>query len=248
MTDSERGDLIVAEDPGTLAQRVADRVVDEARFAIMKRGIFHIALAGGTTPKAAYEILAARPTCELVAWKDVRFYFGDERCVPPDDEQSNYRMARLAMLEPLAIPAEHVFRMRGEDDPAAGAAAYAGVLREELGALPVFDLIMLGMGPDGHTASLFPGNPLPQDDRLVDAPWVEKFNTFRLTLTPRVINAARAVIVSTEGDAKADALHAALEGPYDPAQTPIQIVRPQDGDLTWYVDRAAAAKLANRGN
>ena len=243
----ERSNLIVVDDAAALAERVARHTLDAGTAALARHGRFDVALAGGSTPKAAYELLASPRYEGALDWSRVRFFFGDERCVPPDDDQSNFKMARTSLLDPLGIAPSAIFRMHGEDEPHTGAAAYAEVLRAELelddtGA-PIFDLVMLGMGPDGHTASLFPGNPLPQDERLVDSPWVAKFNTFRLTLTPRVINAARAVLISTEGDAKADALYAALEGPYDPSQTPIQIVRPTDGNLTWYVDPAAAAKL-----
>jgi 6-phosphogluconolactonase len=135
--------------------------------------------------------------------------------------------------------------MRGEDEPAAAARAYAEVLQREAGALPVFDLVLLGMGPDGHTASLFPGSdPLTDDDALVRAPWVEKFSTFRITLTPKVINAAREVAIAAGGAAKAAVLREVREGPYAPVEHPIEIVNPNDGVLTWFVDRAAASALS----
>jgi 6-phosphogluconolactonase len=177
----------------------------------------------------------------------VLFFFGDERCVPPEDPESNYGMARDAMLAPLGIDAAHVFRMRGEDPPAQAAAAYAAVLQEQLGPSTVLDLVMLGMGPDGHTASLFPGSsPHDGGDALVAAPFVAKFDTYRITLTPRAINAARAVEIATAGTAKAAALAGALDGPYNPNLYPVQIVDPHSGKLTWLVDRAAAAQLAPR--
>jgi 6-phosphogluconolactonase/glucosamine-6-phosphate isomerase/deaminase len=137
------------------------------------------------------------------------------------------------------------YRLLGEDDPNTAARTYADILCTEMGALPRFDLIMLGMGPDGHTASLFPGtDPLTDDELLVRAPYVEKMKTYRITLTPQVINAARRIAIATAGDEKADALAKALEGPYDPTTIPIQIVQPVEGILMWLVDRAAAAKLA----
>jgi 6-phosphogluconolactonase len=238
-------ELVVVPDADALALAVAERFVAAARFALERRGRFNVALAGGSTPKAAYALLASRFP-DALDWSAVRFFFGDERCVPPDDDQSNFKMARTAMLVPLEIPAQHVFRMQGEIDPAEAARTYADVLRLELGPEPVFDLVMLGMGPDGHTASLFPGtDPLTDDDRLVRAPYVAKFATYRITLTPRVINAARAVEIATAGDEKAAALAAVLEGPHEPATYPIQIVAPRDGNLTWLVDRAAAAKLTH---
>ena len=241
------GVTIVADDTA-LARALADLVVAQARAAIAARGRFDLALAGGSTPKAAYALLA-REDATAIDWQAVRFFFGDERCVPPDDAESNYRTARVALLQPLGIASTHVFRMHGEDEPAEAARAYADVLRAELpttpDGTPQFDLVLLGMGPDGHTASLFPGSdPLVDDSSLVRAPYVAKFSTYRLTLTPRVLNAARVVAVTTGGDAKAAALAAVLDGPHDPTTYPIAILAPRSGDLRWLVDRAAAAKLA----
>jgi 6-phosphogluconolactonase len=244
----ERAHLIVVPDEGALALRVAEHTLDAARAAFARHGRFDVALAGGSTPKAAYALLAQPPLRDAIDWSRVRFFFGDERCVPPDDDQSNYKMARLALLEPLGIAAANVFRMEGEREPAAAAAAYADVLRAELDTddrgLPRFDLVMLGMGPDGHTASLFPGSdPFADDDALVRAPFVAKFDTHRITLTPSAINAAREVALATAGPAKTDALAAVLLGPRDPQTYPAQILGPRAGVLTWLVDEAAAAKI-----
>ena len=244
----ERSDVIVVPDATALAARVAQHTLDAAVRAIARHGRFDVALAGGSTPKAAYELLAAKPMRDAVDRHRVRFFFGDERCVPPDDDRSNYKTARIAMLDPLGIPDAARFRMHGEDDPAAAARAYAAVLRDHLdrdeAGTPVFDLVMLGMGPDGHTASLFPGSdPLEDDASLVRAPYVAKFATFRLTITPLVIDAAHEVAVATAGDTKTDALAAVMDGPFEPTTYPIQIVRPRSGNLTWLVDDVAAAKL-----
>jgi 6-phosphogluconolactonase len=238
--------LVVVADEAAIARAVAESFVAKARASIATRATFTVALAGGSSPKAAYSLLAAEYR-DAVAWEKVRFFFGDERCVPPDDDESNYKMAYQAMLGPLGIPQERVFRMRGEDQPASAAAAYAAILKSELpvthGA-PTIDFIMLGMGPDGHTASLFPGtDPLTDDEEFVRAPYVEKFGTFRITLTPRVLNAAYDLEVETAGPSKTDALAAVLEGPRNPTSLPIQILAPSPGRLTWLVDRAAAAKL-----
>jgi 6-phosphogluconolactonase len=244
----ERAHLVVVPDEHALAERVARHTLEAGKAALAARGRFELALAGGSTPKAAYALLAQPPLRDELDWSKVRFFFGDERCVPPADEQSNYRMARLALLEPLGIASNAIFRMRGEDEPQAAARAYAEVLRRELESddedVPRLDLVMLGMGPDGHTASLFPGtDPLEDDALLVRAPYVAKFETHRLTLTPRVINAAREVAVATAGPTKTDALAAVLDGPFDPTTYPIQILGPRAGTLTWLVDEAAAAKL-----
>lgn len=248
-TRSEREHVRVVADESALAEAVAEFVVERAGAAIAERGRFDLALAGGSTPKAAYALLAAPPLRSRVAWELVRFFFGDERCVPPTDDQSNYKMANDALLAPLGIAESAVFRMRGEDEPHAAASAYADILRRELsaGGTPAFDAIMLGMGPDGHTASLFPGHdPFEDDGALVRAPYVEKFAAHRITLTPQVLNAARCVAIATSGTQKAAALAAVLEGPRDPGKYPISVVAPVDGRLTWFVDRAAAAQLGGR--
>lgn len=239
----------IVDDEVALALELARLVVGEARHAIAARGTFALALAGGSTPKAAYALLA-RDHADDVDWSRVRFFFGDERCVAPDDDESNYHTARATLLDPLGIVGSRVFRMRGEDEPRAAARAYADVLRRELpttaDGAPQLDLVLLGMGPDGHTASLFPGtDPLVDDAALVRAPYVEKFAAYRITLTPRVLNAARVVAVATAGDAKAAALHAVFDDPSNPTTYPIAILAPHCGDLRWLVDRAAATKLAD---
>lgn len=245
MTQTDRGDLQVYESPAELAAALAQLFADCAEFAITERGGFYVALAGGTTPKATYAILAGEPFSTDINWNDVFMYFGDERCVPPDDEQSNYKMVKASLLDRIKIPEHNVHRMHGEDDPARAAAAYSTILKEDLGEFPQFDLIMLGMGPDGHTASLFPGsNPGKNDSSaLVAAPYVEKFQTYRLTLTPRIINNARHVVIATEGPGKSPALAGVLKGPIDTNKYPVQIVRPTNGILTWMVDRLAASEL-----
>ncbi|MGZ3539799.1 MAG: 6-phosphogluconolactonase [Vulcanimicrobiaceae bacterium] len=241
------GDLKIYEDAATIATVLADLFVDEAQTAIADRGGFYVALAGGSTPRAAYALLAEEPRNSQTGWKDVFIYFGDERCVPPDDEQSNYKMASDTFLSKVNIPESNVHRMHGEEDPETAAAEYARILREDLGEALQFDLIMLGMGADGHTASLFPGtDPLADADALVRAPYVDRLGTRRLTITPRVINSARHVVIATEGLQKAPALAAVLEGPYDPVRYPIQVVSPSNGRLTWLVDADAAAELKTK--
>jgi 6-phosphogluconolactonase len=238
------GTLVVLADEAALTRAVADHFIETAQAALAERGRFDVALSGGSTPKAVYALLATAAR-DALAWSRVRFFFGDERCVPPDDPESNYKTAEDGLLRPLGIDPAHVFRMRGEDDPAAAARAYADLLRDELGAEPAFDLVLLGMGPDGHTASLFPGaDPLTGDAELVRAPWVEKFSTYRITLTPRVINASRSIAIAAGGAGKAPVLRDVREGPYDPTLHPIQIVDPRDGELFWFVDAAAASELA----
>jgi len=238
------GEFVVLDTPEAVAQAEADAFVKDAGDAIAERGAFFVALAGGKTPKEAYGLLAQEPRRSRIDWTRVHVFFGDERCVPPDNGDSNYKMANDAFLREVNVPLDQIHRMRGEDDPAKAAADYAAELIRVMGKTPRFDLIMLGMGVDGHTASLFPGaDPRADQDRLVRPAYVEKLSSHRITLTPLVINNARHVIVATEGLPKAPALYAVLKGPYDPSVHPIQIVAPSQGRLTWYVDRAAAAEL-----
>ncbi|MDP9111296.1 MAG: 6-phosphogluconolactonase [Candidatus Eremiobacteraeota bacterium] len=209
------------------------------------RGTFTVALSGGTTPKAAYALLAQDQSA-AVDWKRVVVFFSDERCVPPGDSRSNYKSARDALLAKVAIPANNIHRMLGEEVPEVAARAYATLLTHMCGAPPRLDLVMLGMGTDGHTASLFPGSdPMTDNEQLVRAPFVQQMQMFRLTMTPRVINASRCVTVATEGAEKADALQRVLAGDYNPQSLPVQAVAPTDGHLIWLVDRAAAGKLSD---
>jgi 6-phosphogluconolactonase len=211
---------------------------------LAERDFAHVALAGGSTPRAVNALLVAPPRRAKLDWSRVVFWFGDERCVPPDDDQSNYKMNRETLLDPLGIHAAQVHRMRGEDDPSAAAADYDVVLRRELGEAPRLDLILLGMGPDGHTASLFPGTIAGMDkDKLCIAHYVPQLGRWRMTLTPRAINAAHHVAITAGGAEKADALHGVLEGPKQTDVYPSQLVHPTNGELRWLVDAAAAAKL-----
>jgi 6-phosphogluconolactonase len=234
----------VLEDPAALARAAADHVVSVLSTALAVHDVAHVALAGGSTPRAVNALLIAAPRRSAVDWSRVVFWFGDERCVPPDDDESNDKMNRQTLLDPLGIPATRVHRMRGEDDPSAAAADYDSALQRELGATPRLDLIQLGMGPDGHTASLFPGTTRSIDPlKHCIAHYVPKFDRWRITLTPRTINAAHAVMITAGGAEKSDALRAVLEGPHEPDIYPAQLVRPTSGNLRWLVDAAAASKL-----
>jgi 6-phosphogluconolactonase len=216
-----------------------------ARDAKAKRGSFAVALAGGSTPKAMFALLAAEPLRSQVDWASVRFFFGDERCVPPDHPDSNYGMAKKTLFDPLSIPAPNIYRMRGEAPPEEAALEYQGILLKELGETPVLDLVFLGMGPEGHTASLFPGVFSQFDpQRWVVTTFIEKLSANRITLTPRAINSASAIILVTGGEAKAAALAEVLAGARNPDLYPAQILNPQHGSLTWLVDRAATKGLS----
>lgn len=237
-------EMQIFRDPAALARALADLFVSLGRMAMADRGSFHVALSGGNTPRAAYELLAQDPWCDELSWSDVFIYFGDERCVPPDDEQSNYLMARHAFLDSVGIPRANVHRIAGEVDPGHAANEYASLLRAVFGNAPQLDLILLGLGPDGHTASLFPGSPPDtDDDALVRAVYAQSQLMWRVTMTPKVINLGRTVAFAVEGAEKAAILASVYQGPVDPVKYPAQIVDPVPGRLIWLVDDLAAGLL-----
>lgn len=236
--------LLVYESPEELARDAARNFAARAKSAIEERGRFVVALAGGSTPKATYEVLA-RGYAHALDWRAVHVFFGDERTVPPDHEESNYRMAREALLD--RVPVGSVHRMRGELAPEEAAASYDEELHGFFGSdgVPRLDLILCGLGEDGHTLSLFPETAaLNVSDRLVVANPVLKLETTRLTLTIPVVNTARAVSFLVAGEGKAAALREILEGNAAPSAYPAKYIDPQSGDLTWMVDRAAAGLLS----
>jgi 6-phosphogluconolactonase len=235
--------FLVYETPEELEAAAAHDFVARAEAAISERGRFAVILAGGSTPKDTYEALA-QDYADRLDWSRVHVFFGDERTVPPHHEDSNYRMVRETLLAHVRVGSVH--RMRCELAPAEAATNYEEQLREFFGSsekLPRFDLILLGLGKDGHTASLFPEtSALDVTDRWVVVNPVPKLETSRLTLTVPVINAARAVVFLVAGEDKAEALKEVLEGDADPRAYPAQFIRPE-GELTWMVDRAAASLI-----
>ena len=233
-------EVVTFADSPALVTGAADYVAAQASEAIAKRGAFSIALSGGNTPKPIYERLAGKP----LDWRRVHVFFGDERCVPPEDTRSNYHMAKATLFDRVAIPPGNIHRMRGEDEPNAAAAAYAAELKAGLGEDGRFDLVLLGLGGDGHTASLFPGlAAVSETERTVLACYVESVGMWRLTLTPPTLNAARRVAFLVSGADKADMIHRVLKGPRQPVVLPSQIVQPADRPALWLIDEAAAAKL-----
>ena len=238
--------------PQELFEAAAELVASAASEAVADRGRFSIALSGGSTPKSLYTLLATNARSSL-PWDRMFFFFGDERHVPPTDPESNYRMADEAMLSKVPVPPNNVFRIEAENpDAGAAAEAYEQTLRKffalEVGQIPLFDLILLGMGPDGHTASLFPGTEgLREKSKLVVANWVEKLKTHRITLTLPVLNAARCDAFLVSGTDKAPVLKSVLEGDAPGEQYPAKLVRPAQGKLIWLLDRAAASGLSSGG-
>jgi 6-phosphogluconolactonase len=235
-----------------VAAAAADLFAAAAAEAVAARGVARIAVSGGTTPKTMFALLADRsaPYFARVPWEKLHLFWVDERCVPPADEDSNYRMTNEAMLSKVPLPAAQVHRMEGELEPEAAASRYEAELRAEFGAeTPVFDLVLLGMGDDGHTASLFPHTAaLHELGRLVVANHVpQQKQSWRITLTWPVINRGREVAFLIEGAAKTDVLRDVLLGAYDPETHPSQLIRPASGKLTFLLDAVAAAKLPEPG-
>lgn len=237
----------VLPDAQAAARAAAELFVERAADAQTRRGVFHVALSGGSTPRLFHAMLAASPLREQVDWTRIQFFWGDERCVAPDHPDSNYRMARETLLDAVPVSPDHIHRMRGEDDPAAAARAYEDVLRAVFaappGETPRFDLIYTGMGPDGHTLSLFPHTAaLSVTDRLVVANHVPQLNTNRITFTTTLANHAALVAFVIAGADKAPALAQVLEGPRDPEHYPSQLIAPA-GKLLFLLDQPAAAQL-----
>jgi 6-phosphogluconolactonase len=240
-------DLAIYPDIDTLSQDAAQYIVGIANESIADRGRFTIALSGGNTPRKTYGLLGSEPYSSQIDWKLVHIFWSDERCVPPDSPDSNYRMAHEELLSKISIPNLQVHRMPADmPDRDAAAQEYTEEMRRIFGTddIPDFDLIQLGMGPEGHTASLFPHQAsLHETRRLVMPVSVPKPPPDRLTFTPPLLNAARNVLFLVTGEDKADALKAVLEGKYQPDESPAQIVSPPNGEVEWIVDRDAAKKL-----
>jgi 6-phosphogluconolactonase len=244
-------------DPAAVQAAAAEVFAARTAAAARARGAAFVALAGGSTPRGLYGLLAdpGQPFRARVPWPALHVFWGDERPVPPDHPDSNYRMAHEALLREVAVPAAQVHRIPAEDpDPRRAAQRYAGELRRAFGAhgrledgWPRFDLVLLGMGADGHTASLFPGTDVLHERAApVAATWVPALGTHRITLTAPVLNRAEAVAFLVTGADKAETLAAVLDGPPRPDAYPSQGIRPDGGTLLWLVDRAAASRFAPR--
>lgn len=214
--------------------------------AIARDGSFSVALSGGATPEALFNLLAGPPYADKIPWDKVHLFWGDERCVPPDHPESNYNMAFRALVSKLNIPPENVHRMRGEAEPQAAATAYEDelLLHLAISGKPGLDLIFLGLGSDGHTLSLFPGSPLlAQGGRLVAAGFVEAVRAYRISLTLTAVNNSDTAVFLVTGQPKAEILKKALEAGEGRRKYPATLIRPR-GRLVWLVDRAAARLLS----
>jgi 6-phosphogluconolactonase len=234
----------IAENDQSAANAAAGFILNELRTRLESHEQATLAISGGSTPKLMFQVLAKAP----FAWNKVHIFWVDERCVPPDDDASNYKHANETLLTPAKIPAENIHRIRGEWAPEKAAAAYVDEIRtffnlDERG-LPAFDVIHRGMGADAHTASLFPGEPLIADETGIAAPvFVEKLNMHRVTLLPGVLRKARKTVMLVAGEDKAEALFQVLRGPQDPFRFPCQIATRDSENAIWFLDKAAAARL-----
>lgn len=229
-----------------LNQTVAEDILSLCQSCIENHGTFHLALAGGNTPKKLYQLIASDTFCDRYPWENIHVYFGDERCVPANHEDSNFRMANEALFTKVPIPVENIHPIHIDaDDVAASADRYNNDLIASLPSdegTPKFDLVLLGLGNDGHTASLFPGTPiLQQTEKYVDAVYVEKFNSWRISITYPVINAAANIYLLTSGDEKAQIVKTVMFDELPAEPYPIQRIQGQ-GNMYWYLDNAAAAE------
>ncbi len=242
--------VVIYPDADTLSHEAARHVVRVANESIVTHGRFTLALAGGSTPKKLYTLLASEPYRDQINWALVEIFWSDERCVAPDSEDSNYHLAEEVLLSKVPIPANQIHRMPADaTDRDAAALAYTEEIRRVFGTdgIPSFDLLQLGLGPEGHTASLFPHQAsLKELRRLVMPVDVPKPPPPRLTFTPPLLNAAAHILFLVTGQDKADAVQAILEGENNPDEYPAQIIRPSRGEVTWMLDAAAASKLRKR--
>lgn len=241
-------EIVVCRDLGDVSRRAAIEFVRLALESVRSKDRLAVALSGGATPRALYSLLATAEFREKIPWPHIHLFWGDERCVPPNHRDSNYGLANETLIARVPIPAENVYRMKGEEDPQIAAFDYEQALRKFFGlsgrGLPRFDLIFLGLGEDGHTASLFPGSEvLPEKRRLVCAAYVKSFKSNRLTLTLPVLNHAANVFSLVAGEDKASALRDVLHGKDNLHLLPAQGIRPKKGRLVWFVDEAAAKLL-----
>lgn len=240
----------VSSNSAEVAQGAAQLFTDAILRAVQARGVARVAISGGSTPKAVFALLAnpTAPFLTMIPWTRLQLFWVDERCVPPTDKDSNFLMTKTAMLDEVMLPPENIHRMEGELDPELAASRYEAEIRNtfklEGAQTPTFDLVLLGLGPDGHTASLFPHTEgLNEMARIVIANHVPQKDVWRLTLTWPVITQGREVAFLIEGEEKAEMVRTVFAGTYDPETWPAQLIRPASGKLTLFLDTAAAAEL-----
>lgn len=232
------------------SRAAAEFFVTTAKNIIWEGGVFSVALCGGGTPESIYALLSTEAYSSRVDWDKVHVFWGDERLVSPNHIESNYRMARYSLIQPIPLPPENIHRIQGELAPQDAVRHYDAELRAFFGEealFPRFDLVLLGMGTDGHTASLFPYTEALQEEKAwVVANEIESLNSWRITLTAPAINAAANIVFLATGEAKASRIRDVIEGEYDPQRLPAQLIRPTEGNLIWLLDEEAASLLAHK--
>jgi 6-phosphogluconolactonase len=244
----KRPDIIICNDINDISAKAATTFLEIANSSILKKGVFRVALSGGSTPRQLYSLLSTDKFRLRCDWSNIHFFWGDERCVPPDDMRSNYRTVFDILLRKLALPDENIHRIKGERGEVA-AVEYEKEIKRVFKikgrSFPEFDLILLGMGEDGHTASIFPyTHAVRGDNKIVTALSPDKLKVPRITLTPPVINNARNIIFLVSGSKKASVLKEVIEGDFEPERFPAQTTRLSKGKVRWFVDTGAAERLA----
>ncbi len=240
-----QSNLIISKDVDTLCETVTKRIIECAKIAIDEHGVFHFALAGGSTPQGVFERLATAEYSSQIDWQKTHIWFGDERCVPADHTDSNYRMANQALLSLVSIPDHNIHRIQGELEPAQAAELYESEIRQHLPSLvegfPVFDLMLQGLGPDGHTASLFPGTPaLNVYDQAVTTVYVEKLDSWRISVTFPILNTAHNLLFLVAGSGKAEVIRDISQQNSSARQLyPVEMLK-STGSIEWFLDEAAA--------
>jgi 6-phosphogluconolactonase len=237
--------LHISENVGSLLTALAEFLIEQCEEAIRRNGRFTISLSGGSSPKKLFELLSSEKYRNRIQWDKVYFFFGDERNVPHDDAQSNYKMAKEALFVPLNINKDHVFPVETNFQPAEAASKYEQRIHAHFNGACKFDLILLGVGDDAHTASLFPHTDVLQERKaLVKEVFVSKVNQFRITLTAPLINEAKVIVFLTYGAGKAEAVRHILKDKYNPEEYPAQLIKPSSGKVHWFLDTEAAAKIS----
>jgi 6-phosphogluconolactonase len=236
--------LHISDNVESLISAMAEFFVKRSDEAIRQYGKFTVALSGGSSPKKLYTLLASEKYRKQIMWENIFFFFGDERFVPADDPQSNYRMAKETLFDPLGIQPHQVLAVDTTLSPAASALKYEQVIREHFQDECRFDLILLGLGDNSHTASLFPHTEvLYEKHALVKEAFVNEVNQFRITFTAALINDAYVIAFLTYGAAKADAVHHILKDPFNPEEYPAQLIKPVSGEVHWFLDKEAAGRI-----
>ncbi len=240
------GRLEIQPTSADLVRKATECIASLLLESVKSRKLAMIALSGGTTPRSVYMLLGSEPMCSMIPWANVHLFWGDERCVPPDNAESNFRMVKEALLDKIAIPSTNIHRTKAEQNPAIAAQEYEEEIKQTFqlkgDALPRFDVILLGLGEDGHTASLFPGTTaLQEQHKLVTEVYVEKLKAYRISMTLPLINNARHLLFLVSGKGKAGMLAEVLQS--NDVKYPAQLVKPVSGDIRWLVDRNAASHL-----